>query len=335
MPLPAGPVVGTCGFGYPEWRGRFYPPELGPGEWLGFYAQVFEAVELDGTFYRPPEPAQVAVWAEALPDRFAVAAKVPRAITHEVRLEGEAAAAMLRAFARALQPLGDRLLAVVLQLPPSLDAGEGRERLARLLGGRPDGLPVVVEVRHPSWDRPWLAELLAAAGAGLVLAERPAPWEPSGRGTPSGSAGPPRPDPPGRSTGAPPWGSSDPSGPTGAPPWGSPDPAGGAPWPGQARAAPGQAPYLRLLGDRRATPVIGRPVRDRSADLDRWAALLAVPGPGGAMQATARRPAAAFANNRFEGAAFDTAAALRRRLGQGSLEPRDLWPAPPLPGLEP
>jgi uncharacterized protein YecE (DUF72 family) len=289
VPLPAGPVVGTCGFGYPEWRGRFYPPELGPGEWLAFYARVFEAVELDGTFYRPPAPAQVAAWAEALPERFAVSAKVPRAITHEVRLEGEAAAAMLAAFARSLEPFGDRLLAVVLQLPPSLDAGEGRERLARLLGGRPAGLPVVVEPRHPSWDRPWLPELLDAAGAALVLAERP-------------HAGGP-----------------------------GPGEAGG-PWPGPARAAPGQAPYLRLLGDRRATPVIGRPVRDRSADLDRWAALLAA--RDGAV-GTARRPAAAFANNRYEGAAFDTAAALRRRLGQPAVEPRDLWPAPPLPGLEP
>jgi uncharacterized protein YecE (DUF72 family) len=274
VPLPAGPVVGTCGFGYPEWRGRFYPPELAPGEWLGFYAQVFEAVELDGTFYRPPEAAQVAVWGEALPDRFAVAAKVPRAVTHEARLQGEAAAGMLRAFAHALGPLGDRLLAVVLQLPPSLDADEGRERLARLLDGRPDGLPVVVEVRHRSWDRPWLPELLAATGAGLVLADRP----------------------------------------------------GEEPWP--ARAGP--VGYLRLLGDRRGTPVIGRPVRDRAADLDRWAALLARASP-----ADGAAPAAAFANNRFEGAAFDTAAALRRRLGQPAPAPRELWPAPPLPGLEP
>ncbi len=294
MPLPAGPVVGTCGFGYLEWRGRFYPPELAPGEWLGFYAQVFEAVELDGTFYRPPEAAQVAVWAEALPDRFAVAAKVPRAITHEARLEGEAAAGMLRAFAHALGPLGDRLLAVVLQLPPSLDAGEGRDRLARLLGGRPDGLPVVVEVRHRSWDRPWLPELLAASGAGLVLADRP----------------------------------------------------GETPWPSVA----GGVGYLRLLGDRRGTPVIGRPVRDRAAELDRWAAALlagatpadgAAPAPegsgepqGGAPE-NRGRPAAAFANNRFAGAAFDTAAALRRRLGQPAPAPRELWPAPPLPGLEP
>jgi uncharacterized protein YecE (DUF72 family) len=277
VPLPPGPVVGTCGFGYPEWRGGFYPPDLPAGEMLGFYARVFEAVELDGTFYRPPEPAQVAVWAAALPERFAVAAKVPRTITHEARLEGEAAAGMLRSFARALEPLGDRLLAVVLQLPPSLDAGEGREPLARLLGGRPDGLRVVVEVRHRSWDRPWLPELLAASGAGLVLAQRP----------------------------------------------------GELPWP--ARAAP--VGYLRLLGDRRATPVIGRPVRDQAAELERWAALLAEgPHRDGA---AAGRPAAAFVNNRFEGAAFDTALALRRRLGQPTPAPRELWPAPPLPGLEP
>jgi uncharacterized protein YecE (DUF72 family) len=271
VPLPEGPVVGTCGFSYLEWRGHFYPPEVPQSEWLRFYAKVFEGVELDGTFYRPPEPSVVASWAAALPDRFALAPKVPRAITHEARLEGEPAAAMLRAFARSLEPLGDRLLAVLLQLPPSLDAGEGRERLARLLGTRPPGLPVVVEVRHRSWDRPWLAGLLQEGGAELALAHRP-----------------------------------------GEPLWPAP---GGA------------VRYLRLLGDRHATPVIGRPVRDRSAELDRWAKLLTAGPPG--------RPAAAFANNRFEGAGFVTAAALRRRLGQPAPDPKSLWPAPPLPGLEP
>jgi uncharacterized protein YecE (DUF72 family) len=272
VPLPKGPVVGTCGFSYQEWRGRFYPPELPQTEWLRFYARVFEGVELDGTFYRPPETSVVASWAAALPACFALAAKVPRTVTHEARLEGEAAAAMLRAFARSLEPLGDRLLAVVLQLPPSLDADEGRERLARLLATRPAALPVVVEVRHHSWDRPWLAELVRSEGAELVLAERP----------------------------------GEPLLPTSVE----------------------RIRYLRLLGDRRATPVIGRPVRDRSAELDRWIGLLAA-------AEEAERPAAAFANNRFEGAGFVTAAAVRRGLGQSVVEPMSLWPEPPLPGLEP
>ena len=78
---------------------------------------------------------------------------------------------MLRAFAAALAPLGDRLLAVLLQLPPSLTAAEGARRLERLLTTRPAGLPVVVEVRHPSWHAPELVELLEREEAGLARVE--------------------------------------------------------------------------------------------------------------------------------------------------------------------
>jgi uncharacterized protein YecE (DUF72 family) len=270
VPLPPAPLVGTCGFAYQEWRGRFYPPELPAGEWLRFYARCFDALELDGTFYRPPERSVVAGWADELPERFAIAAKVPRAITHEARLEGEEAAGMLRAFAASLAPLGDRLLAVLLQLPPSLEAGEGRERLERLLATRPEGLPVVVEVRHPSWYGDWLAELVGRHGAGVARVEYPgvaAPLE----------------------------------------------------WAGPVR-------YGRLLGDRRETPAIGVRRRDLGETLARWAELA---------RAQAGRRVAVFTNNRFEGAAFDTALELRRRLGQPAPDPRELWPAPPLPGMEP
>jgi hypothetical protein len=69
-------------------------------------------------------------------------------------------------------------------------------------------------------------------------------------------------------------------------------------------------------------------VRDRGADLDRWAKYLVEAERGGS-----GRPAAAFANNRFEGAGFTTAAALRRRLGQPTPDPQELWPNPPIPGL--
>jgi uncharacterized protein YecE (DUF72 family) len=270
VPLPAGPMVGTCGFAYPEWRGRFYPPELAAGGWLRFYAGCFDALELDGTFYRPPTPAVVAGWAEELPERFAVAAKVPRAVTHEARLEGEPAAAMLRAFAASLAPLGDRLLAVLLQLPPSLDAAEGAGRLERLLAGRPAGLPVVVEVRHPSWQAQALLDLLDRHGAGLARVEYP-------------------------------------------------QAAALVEWAGPIR-------YGRLLGDRRDIPHVGVRRRDLGADLDRWARLAL---------AERDRPVAVFVNNRFEGAAFTTATELRRRLGQPAPDPSDLWPEPPLPGLEP
>jgi uncharacterized protein YecE (DUF72 family) len=302
-------MIGTCGFSYQEWRGGFYPPGLPASDWLGFYARNFDAIELDGSFYRPPARAVVAGWAAALPERFAMALKVPRAITHEARLSGEPAAAMLRAFAASLAPLGDRLLAVLLQLPPSLSAREGREPLARLLGTRPAGLPVVVEVRHPSWHAAWLPDLLEAHGASLARVE---------------------------------W----------------PEVPALVEWAGPLR-------YGRLLGDREGTPNIGAKVRDLPGDLDRWAKLasqaaaqrpqegrrpqggdLARGGPppaaggdraggsgGRAFVPVAARPVALFVNNRFEGAAFTTAAALRRRLGQPAADPKAHWPEPPLPGF--
>jgi uncharacterized protein YecE (DUF72 family) len=276
MPLPPSPMIGTCGFAYPEWRGRFYPPELGPPGWLRFYAESFTALELDGTFYRPPAPAVVAGWAEQLPERFALAAKVPRTITHELRLAGDEAVAMLHAFAGLLAPLGDRLFAVLLQLPPSLTAAEGARRLERLLASRPAWLPIVVEVRHRSWYEDWLPELLEREEAGLARVEK-----------------------------------------AGGPGWSRPVPME---WTGPVR-------YGRLLGDREELPEIGRKVRDLSPALDRWAAVAGA-------EAAQGRDVAIFVNNRYEGAGFVTAAELRRRAGQPVPDPRELWPAPPLPGLE-
>ena len=182
MPLPEGPVVGTCGFSYLEWRGRFYPPELPQTEWLRFYAQVFEAVELDGTFYRPPERSVVAAWAAALPDRFALAAKVPRAITHEARLEDEPAAAMLRAFARSLEPLGDRLLAVVLQLPPSLDE---RREVFRAMSKEeaPDMRDIIDGLLVFTYGGMYSEWTGYDRGTGRL--ERPAAWDHVGYGGPS------------------------------------------------------------------------------------------------------------------------------------------------------
>jgi len=265
VPLPASPMIGTCGFSYPEWRGRFYPPELAQNGWLGFYAENFDALELDSTFYRPPET-------------FALAAKVPRVITHEARLAGDEAVGMLHAFASSLAPLGDRLLAVLLQLPPSLSADEGERRLERLLTSRPAWLPVVVEVRHPSWHEPagdpWLPELLASLDASLAMVEY-------------AGAGPD------------------------APP---------LEWAGPIR-------YGRLLGDRDEMPQIGVRRRAEPGALDRWA-------EQAVRVADADRPVAVFANNRFEGSGFATAAELRARVGRPAPDPKSLWPAPPLPGFD-
>src|SRR5258705_1274200 len=98
--------LGTQGWSYPDWIGSFYPPGSRQEDYLPFYAEVFDTVELDTTFYHPPKPSVVRSWARHTPETFRFAAKVPQAITHTARLAsvGE----QLQEFARALEPLGDR-----------------------------------------------------------------------------------------------------------------------------------------------------------------------------------------------------------------------------------
>ena len=62
--------IGCCGWQYAHWRRRFYPADLPQERWLEFYAQRFDTVELNGSFYRLPERATFAGWAERLPDGF-------------------------------------------------------------------------------------------------------------------------------------------------------------------------------------------------------------------------------------------------------------------------
>ena len=78
--------VGTSGYNYPEWKGAFYPAGLPAARMLRFYAERFDTVEINYTFYRMPTPALAARWAEATPDRFVFTLKAPGRITHQRRL---------------------------------------------------------------------------------------------------------------------------------------------------------------------------------------------------------------------------------------------------------
>jgi len=83
-------VVGTSGWSYRHWRGRFYPPELPPWEWFSYYLREFVTVELNVTFYRLPERQRFREWARQAAQRpgFVFAVKAPRAFTHVHRLAG-------------------------------------------------------------------------------------------------------------------------------------------------------------------------------------------------------------------------------------------------------
>ncbi len=128
------------------WREGLYPQNARPADFLSLYAQVFNAVEGNTTFYARPAPTTVQRWAHSLPEHFRLTAKFPRDISHGGDLRGQLHAA--EDFLQLLQPLGMRVAPFWLQLPASF----GPQRLAELVSFM-DALqrPLAVEVRHPEF----------------------------------------------------------------------------------------------------------------------------------------------------------------------------------------
>lgn len=138
---------GTSGFSYDDWVGQFYPADLPKWMWLSYYAEQFDTVELNVTYYRVPEAKTVAGWVKRTPPQFLFAVKAHQSLTHE-RQEAD-----FDAFRSSLAPLTEagKLACVLAQFPHSFHATQAnREYLTRLREGLPD-LPVVVEFRDSAW----------------------------------------------------------------------------------------------------------------------------------------------------------------------------------------
>ena len=115
--------IGTSGWTYQHWRGRFYPPDLSPRRWLEYYAQRFPTVELNSPFYRVPKRRTFEGWRERTPAGFLFAVKASRLITHVRKLRG--AEGELRWFLSEAEGLGEKMGPLLFQLPPSLRADPG------------------------------------------------------------------------------------------------------------------------------------------------------------------------------------------------------------------
>ena len=161
---------GCQGWAYPDWVGSFYPPGAKQETLLPFYAQVFDTVELDNTFYRPPKASIARSWHKHTPPHFRFAAKVPRAITHDAGLRG--VAGPLQDFARAMEPLGEKLGPLLVQLPAEFTrTPETFADLDAFLRDAPAGSRLTVEFRHASWHAEPVVELLRERGACLAWTE--------------------------------------------------------------------------------------------------------------------------------------------------------------------
>jgi uncharacterized protein YecE (DUF72 family) len=190
--------VGTSGWIYPHWRGRFYPPGPPQKGWLPYVAARLTTVEINGTFYSLTRPSACEAWRAAVPEGFVFAVKGSRYITHMRKLTAFRSP-LANFFASGILRLGSRLGPILWQLPPQLpfdraraepflsalpEDVRGAERWARRHDERttgraaltaPDGrdLPLryALEVRHESWLSDAALDLLSRRGVALVAAD--------------------------------------------------------------------------------------------------------------------------------------------------------------------
>jgi len=159
--------IGTSGYNYPEWKGSFYPRDLPAAKMLPYYAARFPTVEINYTFYRMPNETLVAGWAAQTPAPYKLTLKAPRRITHDNRLKN--VGALVATFCQAAGTLGDKLGALLFQLPPNL------KKDAALFDAFLEELPpkacAAFEFRHESWLDDEIYARLAARNLALCVAD--------------------------------------------------------------------------------------------------------------------------------------------------------------------
>ena len=129
--------IGTSGWSYPSWRPGFYPAELQPAEFLRFYAERFDTVELNSTGYRLPSADQFRRWADTVPDGFEFAVKFSL-----VRLD------RVTTFLERVLALGDRLGPVRVVYEGPRDNGT----LSFVQGSVPADVRLAWDFRDESWS---------------------------------------------------------------------------------------------------------------------------------------------------------------------------------------
>ena len=139
--------VGTSGFSYKEWKGSFYPKDIPAKDMLSYYAARFNAVELNNTFYRLPQPSMVESWKAQVPDTFCFSVKASQGISHFRRLKDSAYPTRL--MLERVSPLEDQLGAVIFRMPE--DMKKDIQRLETFLKDLPADTPAVFDFRHTTW----------------------------------------------------------------------------------------------------------------------------------------------------------------------------------------
>lgn len=161
--------VGTSGFYYDGWRGKFYPDDLPKRKLLQYYSERFNTVELNSTFYHLPRSSTVEVWRTRVDDDFRFSVKGSRYITHRLKLKD--AAESLSLFMDRISCFGDKLGVVLFQLPPSLKRDD--KLITSFMDLLPGSYRFAMEFRHESWFSEEVCELLRERRIAFCIQSHP------------------------------------------------------------------------------------------------------------------------------------------------------------------
>jgi uncharacterized protein YecE (DUF72 family) len=159
--------VGTSGYSYKKWQGKFYPEKISHHGMLRFYSERLGTVEINNTFYHMPTASILTSWAQQVPNNFIFAFKAPQVITHLKRLRN--VGSEIEYFFRALSVLQNKLGPVLFQFPRSFHADP--KALEDFLALIPNHTPCAFEFRCPSWLDVGILDLLCKKGCSLCITD--------------------------------------------------------------------------------------------------------------------------------------------------------------------
>lgn len=161
--------IGTSGWNYPHWEGRFYPEGMATSEWLGYYAGHFDTVEINNSFYRWPERKTFERWRSESPEGFTFSVKASQYLTHRKKLK-DPEEPLERTFSNVVG-LGEKLGPILYQLPPRWKVDT--QRLGEFLPLLAKGIRHVMEFRDPSWQIEEVFDLLREYSVGYCVMVAP------------------------------------------------------------------------------------------------------------------------------------------------------------------
>jgi uncharacterized protein YecE (DUF72 family) len=170
-------LIGTSGWLYDDWVGKFYTEDLKDRDKLPFYSKHFRTVEINSTFYRMPPAKTFEHWYEVVPKKFIYAIKFSRYITRTKRLTlDDESKPFIREFLKRSKKLKERLGAVIIQLPPSLRCDNKLlENFLKYLTGYAKRLKYkadfAIEFRHASWFNEETYKVLGEFNTAFVIAD--------------------------------------------------------------------------------------------------------------------------------------------------------------------